>query len=237
MRRESLLKTHLEEHSISLSEEVLQFLDLHLDYVLEINSSVRLTAIHDKSEGERLHILDSLLVLPEVLSAPEGRMLDVGTGGGYPGIPLALAAERSVDLLDSVQKKARAIEDFLGKNYTGDLELSTLGMRAEELALTKPSHYAVVLARAVSSLPALVELASPLLALGGHLVAHKGPLEDELERALVVADLTGMHLLLRREYRLPEGNEQRVVYVFEKRSEAQVDLPRRPGRAQRKPLA
>ena len=233
-----MLREHLKEYSINLPEETIQFLELHLDYVLRTNSSIRLTAIHDKSEGERLHVLDSLLVLPELFSAPEGEMLDVGTGGGYPGVPLALAANRSVDLLDSVQKKAKAIQSFLEESYVGNLELKALGVRAEELALTQPAHYAVVLARAVSSLPALVELASPLLEMGGHLIAHKGPFDDsELSRAIAVADMTGMRLLAKREYRLLEGNEQRTVYVFEKSSEPQIDLPRRPGRAQRKPLA
>ena len=233
-----MLEGWLKDNDIVLQDDVLQFLYRHLDYVLTTNSSIRLTAIHSKEEGERLHILDSLMVLPEVLSAPEGRMLDIGTGGGYPGIPLALAAERSVDLLDSVQKKARAIEDFVQRDYKGSLELRALGERAEELALSKPAYYSAVLARAVSSLPALVELSSPLLIMGGRLIAHKGPFDEgELERALVVADITGMRYLSKREYELPGGDEQRTVYVFEKSGEPSMDLPRRSGRAQRKPLA
>ena len=233
-----MLGDWLKDNDIVLQEDALQFLYRHLDYVLATNSSIRLTAIHSKEEGERLHILDSLMVLPEVVSAPEGRMLDIGTGGGYPGIPLALAAERSVDLLDSVQKKARAIEDFVKKDYKGSLELRALGERAEELALSKPAYYSVVLARAVSSLPALVELSSPLLMLGGRLIAHKGSFdEEELKRAVAVADITGMRYLSKREYELLGGDEQRTVYVFEKSGESSIDLPRRSGRAQRKPLA
>lgn len=233
-----MLEEYLKDYGFNLSEDAIDFLELHLDYVLEINSSIRLTAIHNKEEGERLHVLDSLLVLPELLSAPEGKMLDIGTGGGYPGLPLAIAAERSVDLLDSVQKKARAIENFLRESYSGSLELNALGLRAEELALERPAHYSVVLARAVSSLPALVELASPLLQQNGRLIAHKGPHDDEeLSRALMVADIVGMSSHSQREYSLPCGDEQRTVYVFEKVGAPQIELPRRPGRAQRKPLA
>ena len=233
-----MLEGWLKDSDIALQEGVVCFLYRHLDYVLMTNSSIRLTAIHSKEEGERLHILDSLMVLPEVISAPRGAMLDIGTGGGYPGIPLALASERSVDLLDSAQKKARAIEDFIKKNYKGKLELRALGKRAEELALSSPAHYSVVLARAVSSLPSLVELASPLLKIRGQLIAHKGPFDEgELARAIIVAEIAGMHYLSKREYVLPSGNEQRTVYVFEKSTEPAIDLPRRPGRAQRKPLA
>ncbi|MCL2537130.1 MAG: 16S rRNA (guanine(527)-N(7))-methyltransferase RsmG [Coriobacteriia bacterium] len=233
-----VLDTALQEQNIQLSLEDLALLGQHLDYVLEINKSLRLTAIEDKESGERLHILDSLLVIPELQDAPEGPMLDIGTGGGYPGFPLAIATKKSVDLLDSVQKKAKAVDNFLTRYYTGSLSIQTLGVRAEELATERPGHYAVVLARAVSSLPALVELASPLLMTGGQLIAHKGPHdEDELQRALTVADMTGMVFKSKREYILPGGDEHRSVYVFNKSRESDINLPRRPGRAQRKPLA
>jgi len=233
-----VLEEYLQEYGIDLSDEKIAFLSLHLDYVLKINSSIRLTAIHGKEEGERLHILDSLLVLPEVFSALGGKMLDIGTGGGYPGLPIAIAADRSVDLLDSVKKKARAIESFLEEDYFGDLELKTIGLRAEELALERPEYYSVILARAVSSLPSLIELGSPLLQLDGQLIVHKGPHdEDEFIRALAVADIVGISFLNKREYNLPCGAEQRTVYVFEKTTAAQIELPRRSGRAQRKPLA
>jgi len=233
-----VLDSYLQESDICLSDEAIQLLRQHLNYVLEVNKSIRLTAIHDKFEGERLHILDSLMVLPEVFDAPEGKMLDIGTGGGYPGFPLAIAADRSVDLLDSVQKKAKAIDGFLEEIYIGELDIKTIGLRAEELALEQPASYAVVLARAVSSLPALVELSSPLLKMGGRLIAHKGPLDsEELARAKNVANIVGMGLHSKREYVLPGGEEYRTVYVFEKVSASEVELPRRPGRAQRKPLA
>ncbi|MCL2438819.1 MAG: 16S rRNA (guanine(527)-N(7))-methyltransferase RsmG [Coriobacteriia bacterium] len=233
-----MLDSYLQEGGICLSDEVIQLLNRHLDYVLEVNKSIRLTAIHDRSEGERLHIVDSLMVLPEVLDAPEGKMLDIGTGGGYPGFPLALAANRSVDLLDSVQKKAKAIDSFLQESYTSELSIKTIGLRAEELALEQPESYTVVLARAVSSLPALVELSSPLLETGGRLIAHKGPLDnEELARANSAASIVGMEFSSEREYVLPGGDERRTVYVFEKLSQPEIDLPRRSGRAQRKPLA
>jgi len=228
----------LNEVGVSLSEEQLQLINLHLDYVLEANSSIRLTAIHDKDEALRLHVLDSLLALPEVLASPEGIMLDIGTGGGYPGYPLAIATGRPVDLLDSVKKKVNVIQAFVDKTHLGKPEVATLGERAEELALVRPGHYSTVLARAVSSLPALVELASPLLRDGGHLIAYKGAHDDvELERGIIVAELAGMRFLAMREYLLPDGGEKRTIYVLKRYADPSVNLPRRPGRAQRKPLA
>jgi 16S rRNA (guanine527-N7)-methyltransferase len=226
------------ESSIDLPPASVEMLHAHLDYVLDTNKSIRLTAIHDKEDGIRLHILDSLLALTEFQDAPSGPALDIGTGGGYPGLPLAVATGRPVDLLDSVQKKARAIDDFLELKKFDLPKMSTIGLRAEELALTHAGYYSVILARAVSALPSLVELASPLLMQGGVLIAHKGPLDaDELDRAVKVAHITGMKFVSDREYALPLGNEQRSVIVFEKIGKPEIDLPRRPGRAQRKPLA
>ena len=233
-----MLKELLKEENIELDEEVIKLFELHLDYVLDANKSVRLTAIRDKDEGERLHIIDSLLVLPEVLDAPEGVMLDIGTGGGYPGYPIALASKRSADLLDSVQKKAKIVDSFLRDNPTEGIKINTIAERAENLAVSRPGYYSLVLARAVSSLPALVELASPLLAYSGRLVAHKGPFDqEELDRGVKVAEITGMNFINKREYTLSGDGKQRTVYVFEKIREPQITLPRRSGRAQRKPLA
>jgi len=233
-----MLEDLLRESNIVLSDESIELIEDHLDYILEANKTTRLTAIHDKEDGERLHVLDSLLVLPEIHGAPSGPMLDIGTGGGYPGFPLSVASGRPVDLLDSVQKKALIIQGFIDSQESLPVEMAALGERAEELALRRRAHYAVVLARAVSVLPALVELASPLLMSGGRLVAHKGPYDkDELDRAVIACEQLGMTLESVREYELPVGEEQRTVYVFTKVGESAIELPRRTGRAQKKPLA
>lgn len=233
-----MLSDYLNQFNISLTETDVALLDRHLDFVLEKNKALRLTAIHDYNAGVKLHILDSLLVLEELQNAPQGLMLDIGTGGGYPGIPLSVATGRPVVLLDSVKKKIHAINEFVERESQLKLSVSTLDLRAEELANERPEGFAVVLARAVSSLPSLVELASPLLFDGGQLIAHKGPLnEEELDRANKVAALTGMEYFSSREYVLPDGEELRTVYVFKKINKGEVDLPRRSGQAQRKPLA
>ena len=228
----------LNEIGVDLSSEQLQLLAEHLDFVLETNSSIRLTAIHDRDEAVRLHVVDSLLALPEVVASLEGPMLDIGTGGGYPGLPLAVATGRPVDLLDSVKKKTHAIQSFIDKNHMHEQEIAAIGERAEERALERPDYYSIVLARAVSLLPSLVELASPLLKDGGRLIAYKGAHDqDELNRGIAVAELVGMRYVSKREYLLPAGEESRTIYVFERCGISSVDLPRRPGRAQRKLLA
>jgi len=237
-----VLQDFLEMLDITLDEDCTSLLKRHLDYVIETNNTVRLTAITDRREAERLHIVDSLLALPELLTAPPGPLLDIGSGGGYPGIPLALVSGRATDLLDSVQKKARAVQAFLDaeqEEHSASMpEINSLGIRAEDLALERPAHYAVVVTRAVAALPSLVELAVPLLCMQGRLIALKGKRDsEEIKRGVKVADQVGMRLISEREYVLPGGDEQRTIVVFERVEESQVKLPRRSGRAQRKPLA
>lgn len=222
----------------NLSNSDLGILERHLDYVLEANKSLRLTAIDDKEEGIRLHIIDSLLVFEELANSQNGKILDLGTGGGFPGIPLAIASGRPTMLLDSIQKKIKALDIFIERENLTERGISTLGVRAEELALTHQGEFSTVLARAVSALPALVELSSPLLKSGGRLIAYKGLFDHgEFEKANTVAELSGMKFISKREYKLPHGDEERIVYVYEKVCDPLIRLPRRPGQAQRRPLA
>lgn len=211
-------------------------LAVHLDAVLKANQRMNLTAIRNVEDAIYLHVIDSLLCIREINEAPEGRIADLGSGAGYPGIPLALATSRSVDLVESITKKA----DFLGEvaALLGEsVEIRVRNTRAEMLALTDSGGYSVVTARALSGLQSLVELASPLLRPGGRLVALKGRVaEEELEAGTAVAALVGMRLLYSRRYVLPVRGDARACVVYEKIGESRIRLPRREGLAQRKPL-
>ena len=108
---------------------------------------------------------------------------------------------------------------------------------SEELAAENPSAASCVIARAVSALPSLVELASPLLLNGGRLIALKGPLTaEELTAGRAAAGLCGMRFVSEDRYKLP-GGENRTVVVFQREGRSRTPLPRRPGMAQRHPLA
>lgn len=232
--RESL-SALLSQIGAELDAPRVELLWRHLEWLLETNERLNLTSVTDRGEAMRLHVVDSLLALPEIVAAPEGEGLDLGTGGGFPGLPLAIASSRAFVLLDSVQKKAAVLEEFVRE--TG-VPVRVFAGRSEELARRRPRSFSLVVARAVSSLPSLVELASPLLCEGGHLVALKGrPTEDEVVAGREAGALVGMELATAREAPLPAGEEVRVIFVFEKRGEPSIPLPRREGLAQRKPLA
>ena len=146
-----------------------ELLDKHLELVIEENKVMNLTRIVDWESAQILHVEDSLAGLPEVQEAMEGPYLDMGSGAGFPGIPLASMTGRETLLADSVGKKTRALDSFAVELGLDDI-VSTYHGRIEDLALQQPNHFALITARALSSLASLLELASPLLAKGGSLV-------------------------------------------------------------------
>ncbi|WP_251198281.1 16S rRNA (guanine(527)-N(7))-methyltransferase RsmG [Anaerotardibacter muris] len=212
-----------------------ELLDLHLQLVLEENQRSNLTRITDWEQGQLLHIEDSLLGLPELLSAPAGRYGDLGTGGGFPGLPLAIMSGRQTVLVDSVAKKTQALDRIIEQLGLQD-QVHTFTGRAEELALDQPESFAVLTARALSSLPSLLELAAPLLQLGGQFICYKAQVDDaELAQAAQLEEKLGMKLVSTRSETLSDGTTPRSIFVLEKVAEPTVKLPRRPGMAQKRP--
>lgn len=221
----------LVEVGVAASSAQIDLLVKHASLVLETNATMNLTRIIDPVDVVELHIQDSLAPMA-LVDMTIGPVADIGSGAGYPGIPLAIM-DCELTLCESVRKKAA----FLSETVEAlGLDCSVMALRAEELAVLQPNAFSVVTARAVSSLPALVELSAPLLSHGGCLVAMKGRLQAaEWEQADRVGEICGMRRTATLEYSLPRG-DQRSVYVYRKTGTAQIALPRRPGMAQRQPL-
>jgi 16S rRNA (guanine527-N7)-methyltransferase len=200
------------------------------------NDKVNLTSIKNEDTALVLHVEDSLIGLPFIKMAPEGKMVDIGTGGGFPGIPLAVVGNRKCTLVDAREKKIRVLDEFIKAQRLEEL-LSTQSARAEELALLENGTHAAVTARALSSLPVIMELASPLLTLEGLLIAYKGNLtEEETQNAQRLQEKLGLTIVATETFTLSDKESQRTLVVFEKNKEAEIKLPRRPGMAQKKPL-
>lgn len=206
----------------------------HKRLVYDTNEHTNLTRV-PASEALALHVIDSLSGLAAMQASPDGAWLDIGSGAGYPGVPLQIASGRHVDLLESVGRKARFLEQVVRELC---LDATVRQSRAEDAANETPAAYAAVSARAVSELPALVELASPLLATGGRLVCWKGePTSEEVERGDKVAARTGMRRIETTDVSLPSIDAKRTLVVYERTRATSVKLPRRVGLAQSKPLA
>ncbi|MDR1421391.1 MAG: 16S rRNA (guanine(527)-N(7))-methyltransferase RsmG [Coriobacteriales bacterium] len=219
-----------------LSSETQTLLKKHLQHILEANKKINLTRITLWDKALLLHVEDSLAGLGELAQAPKGRFADLGSGGGFPGIPLALAGEREAVLIESVQKKARILEESVSLLGVGE-QIVVAAMRSEELAQKQGARFAAVTARAVTALPILMELAQPLLVFGGRLIAYKSITDGiEIEKARSIETLLGMRIIAIRELLLSDGKTQRAIISVEKTGESQIFLPRRPGIAQKHPL-
>jgi len=222
---------------IELSAEARQAIDGHARLLLAWTSSINLTAIRDPEAVATAHIVDSLTALPILAARGIDRFLDLGSGGGYPGLPLAAAlpAERAL-LVEPIGKKVRFLETVV--TATGlEATVEAAACRAEALA-ADPEHrgqWPAVLARAVAGLPELVELAFPLLAPGGCLVAWKsGDLANEVTAAQRAMAALGGGSLEGVPVDLP-GLEGHVLVVVTRRGHVPVTYPRDPGVRRRKP--
>lgn len=217
-------------------DQTMRLMQRYLDSILEANKVTNLTRITDGEQARLLHIEDSLVGLPEVNEAPTGLYGDLGSGGGFPGVPLALATGRKTLLVDSVKKKMAIVQSALDDLSLSE-QISTSSERIENLPLEYKEKFAVLTARALSKLVSLIELASPLLKKGGRLVCYKAQLSsEELEEALTVQDLVGMKMISQREICLSDGETTRTIVVFEKIGKSRIKLPRRIGLAQKQPL-
>lgn len=220
----------------TLPSEQRELIEEHLRLVIDENKRVNLTRIDSLADAMLLHVEDSLAGLGELNEAPTGLYGDLGSGAGYPGIPLAIASGRKTTLVDSRKKKMDVMQGVIAQLGLTD-QISVFAGRAELLARTQSKRYAALTARALSQLPTLLELASPLLQSGGVLICYKAQLSDkEHDDALRILPLVGMDVKSDRSFILG-GEYQRRVIVFEKKSEAKVKLPRQEGMAQKHPLS
>ena len=219
----------------TLTIEQQDLIKRHLQLVIEKNREINLTRIDTLKEGMILHVEDSLVALPEVNDSIEGLLGDLGSGAGYPGIPLAIATGRNSMLVDARQKKMVAVKDIIDELGIGD-QVETFSGRAELLARTHRAQFSVLTARALAKLPVLMELASPLLKKNGRLICYKAQIDDEeIQHARAVQKTTGMKMISDRRLTLEDSYQRRII-VFERVGNPTVKLPRQEGMAQRSPL-
>ncbi len=210
--------------------------ELYLQEILKHNEKINLTSIRDIESMKLLHLEDSLTGLTELNNAPQGLYADLGSGGGFPGVPLAIETGRVTILIDSTRKKMETVQSILN-NLGLSESIRTYCGRAEDLSKEMPSQFSAMTARAVAPLPSLLELASPLLCINGKLICYKANLTtEEFEQALGIQEICGLNLQSKREFFLSDNKTHRTILSFIKEKEPQIALPRRVGMAQKKPL-
>jgi 16S rRNA (guanine527-N7)-methyltransferase len=223
---------------LMLSNEQLARFEAFAALLAEANAVLDLTAVTDPLEGVDRHFLDSLTALRYAELLPPGaRIIDVGSGAGFPGVPLAITRpDLEVTLLDAGGKRV----DFLRRALPAlKLCVEVIHARAEDAARF-PKHrerYDVAVSRAVTALPVLLEFTLPFVRVGGHALAWKGPaVFGELTDGRRAAELLGGFLLPALAAPVPGRNWRHVLIVAEKTRETVQRYPRRAGMPKRKPL-
>ena len=211
--------------------------EAYVALLLEANARTNLTRIVEPLDVARLHLLDALSALPLLDGLAPSLAIDLGSGGGVPGIVLAMARPRVAwTLVDSVRRKADAMRRFV--DALGLENVAVVTERAETLG-RDPAHrerYDLLTARACAALPVLAELALPLIRLGGALMGWKGSMTDEeLRSGHAAATLLGGAAPEVHPTGLPALDEHRFVLV-RKVGSTPDRYPRRPGEPGRRPL-
>ena len=231
------LRDELAAYGIPCSEEQGGLLVSYLNLVIEKNKVVNLTRISDPVEAVTLHLVDSLLPLAceEVTIRPDDSFLDMGTGAGFPGVPVAVLTGAQALLVDSVGKKVAAVDEFA--QQLGLTRVTTKHARLEDLARTIPNTQDYVFARAVAQTNVLIEYATPFLKQNGILVVEKGrPEGRELFEAERAAEICGLVPVSRETFELPRDLGHREILLYRRVSKSKIKLPRKVGMAKSNPL-
>lgn len=228
-----ILRSGLAE--LGLNPGKAQKLELFARLVLERNKVMNLTAITEEADFARLHLLDSASLL-KLIDFHGKNVIDVGTGAGFPGVPLRILCEDAAfTLLDSTGKRI----EFL-REASAVLSLSPLECiqgRAEEFAAKHRETFDLAVSRAVAALPVLCELCLPLVKTGGSFLAMKSAKSDEeIENASNAIDTLGGRLDRVVDYRIPTCNITHRVLVIRKERPTPIKYPRAFGQMKKKPL-
>ncbi len=234
----ALLKTFASNVGISLSSLQLDMFELYASELIRWNQKVNLTAIEDEEQIMIKHFYDSLLGMKVGAWSGIGALLDLGTGAGFPGLPLLITnTGLQVTLVDSLQKRIAFLEHLV--ELLKLPAVKTIHARAEEVGQEQlyRERYDIVVSRAVAGLPVLLEYCLPLTKIGGIFIAYKGPEgSDELSRAEKALKILGGKIFEIKNFELPQDGGSRNIIVIRKSKSTPKGYPRRPGIPGKKPL-
>ena len=230
---ESALSEIISSFGHELDSEKIGLLNSYMDGILELNEKINLTAIRDRESFVVKHYVDSLTLTSEKEYNSAESIIDVGTGGGFPGVPLAIySPEKSFTLLDSLDKRLKNIDSICEE--LGIRNVRTLHQRAEDAGQNKELRetFDVCVSRAVADLAVLSEYCLPFVKVGGFFVSYKGRNnQEEIKRAEKGIKILGGEIDSIRD----TVTEQTLV-IIRKTKATPSKYPRRAGDPKRKPL-
>lgn len=232
---ETLLKELAKKINIDLTDEVTDKFFLYKKLLLEWNEKINLTAITDEKEILIKHFIDSLTI--EKYIPRNAKIIDVGTGAGFPGIPLKIVRpDIEVVLLDSLNKRITFLNEIIRECQLD--KITTIHGRAEEIA-NKPEYrekFDISTARAVANISTLSELCTPFLKVGGSFVCMKADAVEEMKNAKNALEILGMKEEKIEHIILPNIDATRTIILYKKEKNTPKKYPRKPGMPAKEPL-
>ena len=233
MNNRELLSKGLKELGIDVNDNMLDNLKVYRDMLAEWNQHMNLTGIVDEKEVYIKHFLDSISAVKNGYIKDGISLIDVGTGAGFPGLPLRVCLENmNVTLLDSLNKRINFLQEVSNNiNY--------IHGRAEDFGKLEEyrEKYDVATARAVAGLPVLMEFCVPFVKVGGYFVCLKGPNANlELEESKVAMEVLGVEFIEKINVELPGYDLNHNILVFKKVKNTPEKYPRKAGKPSKNPI-
>ncbi len=228
----------LKELQIELSEQQIQQFLTYYEMLIEKNKVMNLTAITEFDEVIEKHFLDSLCLVKAAPDLAEKKMLDLGTGAGFPGIPLKIAfPDLEIVLMDSLNKRILFLQDVIRE--LGLKKITAVHERAEEMARKKEYRqtFDLCVSRAVANLSSLSEYCLPFVSVGGSFISYKSAdADEEIEQAKRAVFLLGGKISDIIKYKIPDSELGRSLIIIRKDRGTPKEYPRKAGIPSKKPL-
>ena len=239
MEKEEFKKTITflaKEIDIGFNEEQIEKFYKYMQLLLEWNEKINLTAITDPKEIILKHFIDSLTILKYIKKG--AKVIDVGTGAGFPGIPLKILRDDiNLTLLDSLNKRINFLKLVIDELKLKNVD--TIHGRAEKIGKNKRyrESFDISFSRAVANLSTLSEYLIPLVKIGGISISMKGSeIKEEIEKSKKAITLLGGNINKIDFFELPQSDIKRNLIIIEKEKSTPAKFPRKPGLPSKEPI-
>ena len=215
-------------------KQIEQFYE-YMNLLLEWNEKINLTAITEPKEIILKHFIDSLTIQKYIQEGQ--KVIDVGTGAGFPGIPLSILKQQTeITLLDSLNKRINFLNEIVSSLQIKNIR--TVHARVEEFANNKKEResYDIATSRAVAPLSVLLEYLLPLVKVGGFCICMKGSNIEEIKEAEKALEILGGEIEKIENINLPDSDIQRNIIIVKKSKQTPSKYPRKPGTPSKEPI-
>lgn len=233
-----ILKDGLLNFGINPDDKMLNDFKIYREILVDWNQKMNLTGIEEEKEVYVKHFLDSVSAIKNNYIKDNMSLIDVGTGAGFPGLPLKIALKSlNVTLLDSLNKRINFLQEVCKNINIFDVDF--IHGRAEDFG--KDENYRekfdIATARAVAGLPVLMEFCVPFVKIGGYFICLKGPNADlELEESKNAMEILGVEFIEKIDVKLPEYDLSHNILVFKKIKSTPEKYPRKAGKPSKMPI-